>query len=75
VIESSAEEIEAEALVVARFGEIEITARDMKTLSGATIVERLVAGGASRLTAQRMLAIEQGNAEPGRARTHTTSRR
>jgi hypothetical protein len=59
---------------VALFGGIEITARDMKTLSSATIVERLVFGGASRLTAERIVAIERG-AEPGRARPHTNARR
>jgi len=35
----------------------------------------LVADGASRLTAERIIAIERGDAEPGRARRHTQSRR
>jgi hypothetical protein len=37
-------------------------------------VEQLVAGGASRLTAQRIVEIERGTAEAGRARRHTLSR-
>jgi hypothetical protein len=41
---------------------------------GAVAVERLVAEGTSRLTAERIVAIEQGLAEPGRARRHVTSR-
>lgn len=36
-----------------------------------TAVERLVADGASRLTAERIVAIERGLAEVGRARRHT----
>jgi hypothetical protein len=58
-----------------RFGTIEIAEADAKRLSSATLVERLVANGASRLTAQRMVEIERGSAEPGRARPHTTARR
>ena len=38
-------------------------------------VQVLVAGGASRLTAERIVAIELGEAEPGRARRHPQSRR
>jgi hypothetical protein len=47
----------------------------MKGLSKATVVTRLVESGVSRLTAERIVEIEHGSAEPGRARTHTTSRR
>jgi hypothetical protein len=54
---------------------IEIAAGDMKKQSGSAAVERLVAEGASRLTAERIVAIEDGLAEPGRARPHTMSRR
>jgi hypothetical protein len=39
------------------------------------LVQRLVAEGASRLTAERIVAIERGDAEPGRARRHPQSRR
>jgi len=60
---------------VTRFGETEITSADMQTLSRATIIDRLVAGGASRLTAARIVAIGRGTAEPGRARPHTNARR
>jgi hypothetical protein len=60
---------------VSRFGRIEIPDADAMTLSDAAIVERLVAGGASRLTAQRIVAIERGEAETGRARQHTHRRR
>jgi len=52
---------------------IEIAA-DVKRLSGADAVERLVADGTSRLTAERIVAIEHGLAEPGRARRHVTAR-
>jgi hypothetical protein len=37
-------------------------------------VERLVEGGASRLTAERIVAIDRGLAEVGRARRHATAR-
>lgn len=54
-----------------RFGKVEISAADVKALSN---VEQLVARGASRLTAERIVAIERGDAEPGRARPHTQAR-
>jgi hypothetical protein len=38
-------------------------------------VERLVHGGASRLTAERIVEIERGHAEIGRARPHSMARR
>ena len=53
----------------------QIAAPDVKKLSAAAAVERLVADGTSRLTAERIVAIEQGLAEPGRARSHAMSRR
>jgi hypothetical protein len=55
---------------VGRFGKVEITAAEVAGLSD---VEQLVARGASRLTAERMIAIEQGD-EPGRARPHKQAR-
>jgi hypothetical protein len=58
-----------------RFGSIEILEADWTKLSDTAIVERLIAGGASRLTAERIVAIERGEAEPGRARTRTHARR
>jgi hypothetical protein len=54
---------------------IPIAAADLKKLSAAAAVERLVADGTSRLTAERIVAIEHGLAEPGRARSHAMSRR
>jgi hypothetical protein len=54
--------------------EIEIAVQEMKELSKATVVARLVENGVSRLTAERVVEIHRGSAEPGRARTHTTSR-
>lgn len=60
---------------VAGFGRVEITEAEVKMLGGAALVERLVAGGVSRLSAERMVAIEQGIAEPGRARPHMQARR
>lgn len=37
-------------------------------------IEQLVAQGKSRLTAQRIVEIENGGTEPSRARRHPTSR-
>lgn len=48
---------------------------DANRLEDSAFVERLVADGASRLTAERIVAIQQGGAEPGRARRHTQARR
>jgi hypothetical protein len=39
-----------------------------------TTVDRLVEEGASRLTAERIVAIERGLAEVGRARRHPMAR-
>jgi hypothetical protein len=60
---------------VACFGRIELAEVDVKRLSSAALVDRLVASGISRLSAERMVAIERENAEPGRARTHVQARR
>jgi hypothetical protein len=60
---------------VSRFGKIETLDADGMRLSDAAIVEQLVAGGASRLTAERIVAIESGEAEIGRARQRTHARR
>jgi hypothetical protein len=53
---------------------MEIAAADIH-LSNGVLVERLVARGFSRLTAERFVAIERGAAEAGRARAHPVSRR
>ncbi len=58
-----------------RLASIVISEHDLKFQHVAVLVERLVAGGVSRLTAQRYLEIERGSAGAGRARPHTMSRR
>jgi hypothetical protein len=60
---------------VTRLGGLEIAGAELKKLSGAALIERLVASGFSRLGAERMVAIERGTAEPGRARTRAHARR
>lgn len=53
---------------------MEIAAAEMH-LSSFALVERLVARGFSRLTAERFVEIERGAAEAGRARPHPVARR
>lgn len=60
---------------VVRFGSIEMSDGEFRRLTGAGLVDRLVAGGMSRLSAERIVAIERGSAEPSRARTHSQARR
>jgi hypothetical protein len=48
---------------------------EARTLGWTELVARLVERGISRLTAERVAEVELGDAEPGRARTHTQSRR
>ena len=55
--------------------EIQLAVREMKALSNAMVVERLVDAGISRLSAMRIVEVERNAREPGRARTHTMSRR
>ena len=55
--------------------EIQLAVREMKALSNAMVVERLVDQGISRLSAMRIVELERNACEPGRARTHTMSRR
>jgi hypothetical protein len=55
--------------------EIQLAVKEMQALSNAMVVERLVDSGVSRLSAERIVEIERGTVEPGRARTHTMSRR
>jgi hypothetical protein len=43
-------------------------------LGRAADVDRLVAGGMSRLSAERSVSIARGTAEPGRARPHRSVR-
>jgi hypothetical protein len=56
-----------------RFGELELTVADAARLSDASIVDRLVDTGVSRLTAARMVELGRG-AESGRARPHKARR-
>ena len=60
---------------IGRVERIGISEYDMQVLSTTVLVDRLVAGGVSRLTAERFIAIQRGSAEAGRARPHTLSRR
>ena len=55
--------------------EIQLAVREMTALSNAMVVERLVDAGISRLSAERIVEVERKACEPGRARTHTMSRR
>jgi hypothetical protein len=47
---------------------------EVKLLTSSVLVDRLVACGVSRLTAERFVEIQRGTAEPGRARRHPVSR-
>ena len=58
-----------------RFGKLEIPDAEAKRLSSEMIVERLVAAGTSRLSAERIVAVERGAETSSRARPHPTSRR
>jgi hypothetical protein len=60
---------------VALFGRLEIAHSEVHWLSNATIVERLVDSGVSRLSAERIVAVQRGEVEPGRARRHATGHR
>jgi hypothetical protein len=64
------EETESE---VTLFGALEIKNSELRYLSNAMIVERLVASGVSRLSADRIVAVQRGDDEPGRARRHGKS--
>jgi hypothetical protein len=54
---------------------IEISESELKLMSDSALVARLVARGVSRLTAVRVVEIQRGEAELGRARPHATARR
>ncbi len=58
-----------------RFGKLDLSGDEATTLTRATLVERLMEAGASRLTAERIVAIERDGAQPGRARPHSQARR
>ena len=46
-----------------------------RALGPTLMVAELVAAGVSRLTAERTVEIQQGEAEPGRARRHTSGKK
>jgi hypothetical protein len=60
---------------VTLFGALEIANSELRYLSNAMIVERLVASGVSRLSADRIVAVRRGHVEPGRARRHAQGHR
>jgi hypothetical protein len=57
------------------FGTLEIADSELRLLTDAMIVERLVASGVSRLSAARIVDVQRGDAELGRARRHSQSHR
>ena len=59
---------------VVRFGSVEIANAELKQLDDDGLVDRLLAGGMSRLSAARVVAIERGDAEPSRARIRSQAR-
>ena len=56
-----------------RFGELELTEAEAAYLSDASIADRLVDTGVSRLTAVRIVELARG-ADIGRARPHKARR-
>jgi hypothetical protein len=56
-------------------GGLRLSDSELSRLRDWEVVDLLVEAGSSRLTAERMVAIERGNAEPGRARPHGMARR
>jgi hypothetical protein len=60
---------------VTLFGALGIRNSELRYLSNAMIVERLVESGVSRLSADRIVAVQRGHVEPGRARRHAQSHR
>jgi hypothetical protein len=54
---------------------VEISESDLMLLSDTVLVARLMAGGVSRLTAERFVEIQRGTGESGRARPHAVARR
>jgi hypothetical protein len=60
---------------VTLFGRLEIANSELRYLSNAMIVERLVESGVSRLSADRIVTVQRGKDEPGRARRHAQGHR
>jgi hypothetical protein len=57
------------------FGTLEIADSEMQWLSNTMIVQRLVESGVSRLSAERIVEVQRGEGEPGRARRHAQGHR
>jgi hypothetical protein len=57
-----------------QFGSLELSDSQVGRLRDWELVDLLVEAGSSRLTAERMVEIERGEAEPGRARPHGKAR-
>jgi hypothetical protein len=55
---------------VTLYGTLEIANSELRWLSEAMIVMRLVESGISRLSAERIVEVKRGEIEPGRARRH-----
>jgi len=58
-----------------QFGSLSLSDSQLSRLRDWEVVDLLVEAGSSRLTAERMVEIEGGEAEPGRARPHGMARR
>jgi hypothetical protein len=61
-------------LVSSQFRSLSLTDSEVSRLRDWEVVDLLITAGSSRLTAERMVEIERGVAEPGRARRHTARR-
>jgi hypothetical protein len=59
---------------MASFGKLELPDREARRLTDDEIARLLVEAGYSRLAAERIVAIERGDAEPTRARRHAGRR-
>jgi hypothetical protein len=60
---------------VTLFGALGIANSELRLLSDDMLMERLVESGISRLSAARIVAVQRGGVEPGRARRHSQSHR
>jgi hypothetical protein len=61
-------------LASSQFRSLSRTDSQLSRLRDWEVVDLLIEAGSSRLTAERMVEIERGEAEPGRARRHTARR-
>jgi hypothetical protein len=61
-------------LASSQFRSLSLTDSELRRLRDWEVVDLLIEAGSSRLTAERMVEIERGEAERGRARRHTARR-